>query len=53
MKLVALMTVVPLPEAETDRKGSCAAYNHKALLIRVGIGQYKLEPAKGDSGVKR
>ena len=33
MKLVALMTVVPLPEAETDRKGSCAALNHKALLI--------------------
>ena len=32
MKLVALMTVVPLPEAETD-KGSCAAFNHKALLI--------------------
>ena len=32
MKLVALMTMVPLPEAETDRGGSCAASNHKAVL---------------------
>ena len=40
MKLVALMTMVPLPEAETDRRGSCAASNQKAdltpnVLIRL------------------
>ena len=48
MKLVALMTVVPLPEAETDRKGSCAAFNHNALLIpfaRIGEPDWTHEHA--------
>ena len=48
VELAALMTVVPLQEAETDRKGSCAAFNHLAAKTPYARIQHYVEkpPAK-------